>query len=137
DEELCYEDFEKIEILFYDGSKPDGLLELTETGFIAMHWAKEARQFEAELRRWQKFLDAQQWRREHRPEFAREEEMKRQRYPHDPHLTASLKKLKNWKKYQVYFQKGIDRFKKIIEEARRAVKTIQRKDPEVIANKGK
>ena len=83
------------------------------------------------------FLDSQQRRRDHRPEFAREEDMERQRYPQDPDLTASLKKLKDWKEYQCYFQRWIDRCKQIIEGARRAVEAIQRKDPEVVVNKGK
>ena len=90
-----------------------------------------------ELQRWQDFLDSQQRRRDHRPEFAREEDMERQRYPQDPDLTASLKKLKNWKEYQAYFQRGIDRLKRGMEGARRAVEAIQRKDPEVVVNKGK
>ena len=65
--ELCYVDFEEVEVLFYDGSKPDKTVVLTESQFIAHHWAGQARQFEAELQRWQGFLDVQQWRREHRP----------------------------------------------------------------------
>lgn len=79
----------------------------------------------------------QQWRREHGPEFAREEDMERQRYPQDPYLPASMKKLKDWKEYQLYFQRGIDRGKERIKEPRRAVEAIQRRDPEVVANKGK
>ena len=63
--------------------------------------------------------------------------MERQRYPHDPDLTATLKKLKNWKEYQAYFQRGINRLKRGMEEARRAVEAIQRKDPEVVVNNGK
>ncbi len=137
--ELCYQDAEQVETLFYDSwhnSKRDCVIDWTKAGCIALHWAYEARQFGEELRRWQGFLDVQQWRREHRPEFAREEDMERQRYPQDPQLTASLKKLKDWKEYQVYFHRGIDRCKQRIEEARRAVDAIQRKDPEVILNKG-
>ena len=109
----------------------------TEAGYIAAHWNAERKQFGEELRRWQSFRNVQQWRREHRPEFAREEETERQRYPQDPLLTASLKKLKDWKEYQAYFQRGIDRDKKEIERARGAVEAIQRKDPEVVMNKGK
>ena len=61
--------------------------------------------------------------------------MKRQRYSQDPDLTTSLKKLTNWKEYQAYFQRGIDRLKREIEGARRAVEAIQRIDPEVYVNK--
>ena len=57
--------------------------------------------------------------------------MERQRYPHDPHLTASLKKLKDWKEYQTYFQRRIDKCQKIIEEARRKVEAVERNDPDV------
>ena len=57
--------------------------------------------------------------------------MERQRYPHNPQLTTSLKNLKNWKEYQAYFQKGIDRLRRGMEGDRRAVETIQRKDPGV------
>ncbi len=57
--------------------------------------------------------------------------MERQRYQHDPQLTASLKKGTDWKEYEAYFQKGIDRLKRGMEGDRRAVKAIQRKDAEV------
>ncbi len=57
--------------------------------------------------------------------------MERQRYPHDPQLTASLNKLTDWKEYQAYFQWGIDRLKRGMEGDRRAVEAIQRNDPEV------
>lgn len=141
DGELCYRYAEHPETLFHStwhgNRKRDLNTSWTEAEFIAGHWGAECRQFQEELRRWQDFLDTQQWRRDHRLEFAREEDMERQRYPQDPDLTASLKKLKDWKEYQVYFQRGIDRCKKIIEGARRAVEAIQRKDPEVVANKGK
>lgn len=131
DGELWYKDYEEIEVLFYDGLKPQKGLSLTEADFVAGHWGAEREQFEEELGRWQDFHNTQQWRREHRPEFVREEDMERQRYPHDPHLTATLKKLKDWKEYPYYFQRGIDRCKKRIEGARQAVEAIQRKDPEV------
>lgn len=36
-----------------------------------------------EQRRWQGCRDSQQWRREHRPDKAREEDVERQRYPRD------------------------------------------------------
>ena len=110
---------------------------MTEADFIGGHWFQERGRCNEELRRWQDFLDTQQRRREHHPEFAREEDIERQRYPQDQELTASLKKLKDWKEYQGYFQRGIDRCKQIIEGARRAVDTIQRKDPEVVVNSGK
>lgn len=57
--------------------------------------------------------------------------MKPRRYPQDPDLTTSLKKLRDWKEYQVYFQRGIDRLKERIEGARQAVEIIERKNPEV------
>lgn len=136
--DLLHEDAEKIEVLFYEGSDARGSgpsRHWTEAGFIAAHWGAECRQFQEELRRWQGFRDVQQWIREHRPDKAREEDMERQRYPQDPHLTASLKKLKDWKEYRVYFQRGIDKCKKRIEGARRAVEAIERKDP--VMNQGK
>ncbi len=133
DGELWYKDFEEIEVLFYDsfGSQPQRGLRSTEADFVAGHWGAERKQFEEELGRWQHFHKTQQRRREHRPEFAREEDMERQPYPHDPHLTASLKKLRDWKEYLNYFQRGIDRCKKRIEGVRQVVEAIQRKDPEV------
>ncbi len=132
--ELCYRYAEQDETLFYStwyGSKPDCNTNLTEAGFIAGHWASESSRCKEELRRWQGFRYTQQWRREHRPDKAREEDMERQRYPQDPHLTASLKKLKDWKEYQAYFQKAMDRCRKRIEGFRRVVEAIERKDPEV------
>ncbi|KAI9764521.1 MAG: hypothetical protein M1835_007555, partial [Candelina submexicana] len=138
--DLCYRYAEEIEVLFHSswhGNSRGLHSTLTEADYIAAHWAAECSQFREELRRWQGFLDDQQWRREHRPEFAREEEIERLRYPQDPHVTASLKKLKDWKEYLVYFQRTIGVSKKRIEAARRAVEAIQRKDPEVVANKGK
>lgn len=62
--------------------------------------------------------------------------LERHRYLQDPDLTASLKKLKDWKEYQVYFQRGIDRLKRGMEGARRAVETIERKDPGVDCSTG-
>jgi hypothetical protein len=138
--DLLYEDAEKIEMLFYEGSDfrdSDSGRHWTKTDFIAAHWGAECRQFQEELRRWQNFRDVQQWIREHRLNKAREKNMKRQRYSQDSHLKASLKKLKNWKKYQVYFQREIDKCKKRIEEIRLAMKTIERKNSKVIMNKKK
>ena len=138
--DLCYRYAEEIEVLFYStwhGNSPGLNSSLTEADYIAAHWEAECRQFREELRRWQDFLDTQQWRRKHQPEFARGGDIERQWYPHDLDLTASLKKLKDWKEYQVYFQRKIDRCKERIEGARRAVEAIERKDPEVVANKGK
>lgn len=130
--EQFYQDTEEDEELFYyDTAKPRRAPHPTEAGVIVSHWAAEKKRLDEELQRWQDFLDTQQWGREHHPEFAREEDMERQRYPHDPQLTASLKKLKDWKEYQAYFQKGIDRLKRGMEGDRRAVEAIQRKDPEV------
>ncbi len=131
--EHCYEKVEQDETLFYyRTAKPSRRgRSWTEAGFISGQWGAECEQFEEELQRWRDFRDSQQWIREHRPNKAREEDMERQRYPQDPHLTASLSKLKDWKEYQTYFQRGIDRCKKIIEGARRAVEVIERKDPEV------
>lgn len=132
--ELWYRYAEQYEELFYDGYygyKPDPNNSLTEADFVLGHWRQERGRCNEELRRWQDFLDTQQWRLEHRPEFASEEDMERQRYPQDPQLTASLKKLKDWKEYQAYFQRGIDRLKRGMEGDRRAVEAIQRNDPEV------
>ncbi|KAL8795805.1 MAG: hypothetical protein Q9182_007479 [Xanthomendoza sp. 2 TL-2023] len=105
--ELCYEDVEKDETIFYDpwyGYEPSSKIALTEA------------------------------RREHRPEKAKEEEMERQRYPQDPDLTANLKKVKDWKEYQVYFQKAIDRRRGQMEWCQKAVDAIQRDDPELVSN---
>ena len=57
--------------------------------------------------------------------------MEQQRYPHNPHLTASLNKLTDWKEYQAYFQRGINQLKRGMEEDRQAIEAIQRNDPEV------
>ncbi|KAF6238662.1 hypothetical protein HO173_003168 [Letharia columbiana] len=136
--EIWYRYAEQYEELFYDswyGYKPGPNNSLTEADFIRGHWRQERGRCNEELRRWQDFLDTQQRRREHHPEFAREEDMERQRYPQDPELTASLKKLKDWKEYQGYFQRWIDRLKRGMEGARRAVEAVQRKDPEVYVNK--
>ncbi len=132
--ELCYRYAEQVETLFYDiwyGYEPSPNISLTEADFIAGHWREERGRYKEELRRWQEFLDTQQWRRKHRPDFAKEEDTERQRYPHDPQLTASLKKRTDWKEYQAYFQKGIDRLKRGMKGDRRAVEAIQRKDAEV------
>lgn len=67
------------------------------------HWVAECRQFREELRPWQHFCNNISWSRKHRSEFATEEDMERQRYLHDPPLTASLKNLKEWKDYQALF----------------------------------
>ncbi len=136
--EQFYQDTEEDEELFYyRTAKPRRAPHPTEAGVIVSHWVAEKMRLDEELQRWQDFRDTQQWVREHHPEKAREEDMERQRYPHDPQLTASLKKLTDWKEYQVYFQRGIDRLNKGMEGARRAVEAIQRKDPEVVVNKGK
>ena len=136
--EKFYQETEEDEELFYYGTdKPRRAAHPTEASVIVSHWVAEKKRLDEELQRWQDFLDSQQRRREHHPEFAREEDMERQRYPHDPDLTATLKKLKNWKEYQAYFQRGIDRLKRGMEGARRAVEAIQRKDPEVVVNNGK
>ncbi len=136
--EIWYRYAEQYEEIFYDGwygYKPGPNNSLTEADFIRGHWRQERGRCNEELRRWQGFLDTQQRRREHHPEFAREEDMERQRYPQGPELTASLKKLKDWKEYQTYFQRWIDRLKRGMERARRAVEAIQRTDPEVYVNK--
>ena len=136
--EQFYQETEEDEELFYYGTdKPRRAPHPTEASVIVSHWVAEKMRLDEELQRWQDFLNTQQWRLDHRPEFAREEDMERQRYPQDPDLTASLKRLKDWKEYQGYFQRWIDRCKQIIEEARQAVEAIQRKDPEVVVNKGK
>ena len=134
--EKFYKETEEDEELFYYGTdKPRRAAHPTEASVIVSHWVAEKKRLDEELQRWQDFHDSQQRRREHHPEFAREEDMERQRYPHDPQLTASLKKLKDWKEYQAYFQRGIDRLKRGMEGARRAVEAIQRTDPELYVNK--
>ena len=47
-------------------------------------------------------------RREHHPEFAREKDIERRQYSRDAQLTASLKKSKSWKEYNIsgLFSKG-------------------------------
>ena len=136
--EQFYQETEENEELFYYGTaRPRRAPHPTEASVIVSHWVAEKMRLDEELQRWQDFLDSQQRRREHHPEFAREEDMERRQYPHDPQLTANLKKMKNWKGYQAYFQRGIDRLKRAMEGARRAVEAIQRKDPEVVVNKGK
>ena len=135
--EQWYKDAEDEPLFYYGTDKPSRGLSSTEASSLAWQWAAEKKRHVEELRRWQDFLDSQQRRREHHPEFAREEDMERQRYPHDPQLTASLKKLTDWKEYQTYFQRWIDRLKQTIEGGRRAVEAIQQKDPEVVVNKGK
>ena len=136
--EQFYQETEENEELFYYGTaRPRRAPHPTEASVIVSHWVAEKMRLDEELQRWQDFLDSQQRRREHHPEFAREEDMERRQYPHDPQLIANLKKLKNWKEYQAYFQRGIDRLKRGMEGARRAVEAIQRKDPEVVVNKGK
>ena len=129
--EQWYQDAEDEPLFYYGTAKPSRGLSSTEASSLAWQWAAEKNRHVEELRRWQDFLDTQQWRREHHPEFAREEDIERQRYPHNPQLTASLEKLKDWKEYQAYFQRGIDRLKRGMEGDRRAVEAIQRKDPEV------
>ena len=133
--EQWYKDAEDEPLFYYGTDKPSRGLSSTEASSLAWQWAAEKKRLDEELRRWQDFLDAQQRKRDHHPEFARLEGMERQRYPHDPQLTASLKKLKDWKEYQAYFQRGIDRLKRGMEGARRAVEAIQRTDPKVYVNK--
>ena len=138
--EQFYQETEEDEELFYHGTsnqykrRPDA--HPTNLRVIVSHWVAEKMRLDEELQRWQNFLDSQQRRREHHPELAREEDMEQQQYPHDPQLTATLKKLKNWKEYQAFFQRSIDRLKRGMEGARRTVEAIQRKDPEVVVNKG-
>ena len=139
--ELCYQYAELEETLFHNESHshPKRHLNIswTEAKFILGHWAAEGRQFQEELRRWQVFRSYMATNPKHRHEFATEEDMEHGRYPHDPQLAASLKKLNDWKDYQALFQKSIDKSKQISERDRQAVEAIQRKDPEVVANKGK
>ena len=139
--ELCYQYAELKETLFHDEyhghSKRDLNFTWTEAEFILGHWAAESSQFQEELRRWQVFRSYVATNPKHRHEFATQENMEHERYPHDPQLAASLKKLNDWKDYQALFQKSIDKSKQISERDRQAVEAIQRKDPEVVANKGK
>lgn len=139
--ELTYRYAEEEEIIFHDKhcyfGPPYRFVGLTEAQFFRLHWEQEKGRCQEELRRWQDFRDHQQWIREHRPDKATEEETERQRYPHDPHLTASLKKLKDWKEYQGLFQILFDSRKRRTERRRRAIEATQRKDPEAVSNKGK
>lgn len=130
--ERWYTDIEEDRPLFHDhlsGSGPQPSLRSTEAEFIVSHWSWEAQWFEGELHAWQFFRDVQQWQREHRPDYAREDDAERQRYPQDAHLTASLRKLKDWKEYQTHFQRGVDRTRKRMERKRQAVEALQRNDP--------
>ncbi|KAI4145790.1 MAG: hypothetical protein LQ341_002268 [Variospora aurantia] len=88
---------------------------------------------EEELRLWKQFRDNQQWLRELRPERVTEEEAERQRYPQDPDLTASLKKVKDWKEYQGFTQSLINKTKRIMDDRRRAVEAIRRGDPGAVS----
>ena len=116
--------------LFYYGTcKPSGCLHSTEARVIVSHWVADKTRLVEELRRWQDFRDTRQRIRKNHPDKTREEDMERQRYPHDPHLTASLKKLKDWKEYQAYFQRGIDLKKRQIKANRRGVEAIERNNP--------
>lgn len=124
------------ELFYYGTSKPSRSPYATEAGVILAHWVAEKKRLDEELQRWQDFRNTQQWIREHHPEKAKEEDMERQRYPHDPQLTASLKKLTDWKEYQAYFQRRIGRLKRAIESDRRAVEAIERKDPGVDWSRG-
>ena len=139
DGELCYRYTGPVERLFYDprwSFRPGPRHYLTEAEYIAGHWGKERIRCEEELRRWQDFRDSQQRARERDPEKAREEDMERQRYSHDPHLTASLNKLEDWKEYQGYFQRRINGCKKQMEALRRAVEALERgEDRQVVWSK--
>lgn len=142
DGETWYRYAERYEELFYDsryGSESGPNNSLTEVDFIRGHWRQERGRCIEKLRRWQDFLDTQQWRRDRRSEFVREEDMERQRYPQDLDLTASLKKLKDWKKYQGYFQRWnrptyADNWRSPTSDEGNT--TVQRKNPEVTVNKG-
>ena len=138
--ELCHQSAEHKETLFQDSLHGNRTRDLNtswaEAKLIMKHWEAECRQFREELRRWQHVCNNMSWSRKHRPEFATEEDMERQRYPHDAQLTARLKKLKDWEDSQALFQRAIDKCKQRIERARRGVEAIQREDPEVVANKG-
>ncbi|KAL8869032.1 MAG: hypothetical protein Q9174_004579, partial [Haloplaca sp. 1 TL-2023] len=128
DGDLVYQDAEEVEALFLDLRSSGPGSSWTEAEFIAAHWGAECRQFREEFQRWRDFCDIQQRRREHRPDYAREENVERQRYPQDPHLTASLKKLKDWKEYQTSFRDSINRFESWIENIRQEVEALEGKD---------
>ncbi|KAI4092454.1 MAG: hypothetical protein LQ339_007935 [Xanthoria mediterranea] len=138
--ELTYRHAEEEETIFHDQYfTPCPTYQysgLTEAHFFTIHWGQEKGRCQEELRRWQLFRDHQQWIREHRPEKATEEETERQRYPHNPRLTASLKKLKDWRKYQGLFQILLDARTRRVERSRRAIDATQRKDAEGVSNKG-
>jgi len=91
------------ELFYYRTAKPHSSFHSTEAGVIMSHWGADKRRLDEELQRRQDFRDTQQRIREDHPDKAREEDMERQRYPHDLHLTASLNELKDWKEYQAYF----------------------------------
>lgn len=122
--ELCSPDAEQEGTMSYDlwyGSRPGRKPSLTEACWWKYHWRDEMFRCEKELRLWQRFRDDQQLLRELRPDRATEEETERQRYPQHPHLTASLKKLKDWKEYQGFIQRMIDNTSRRNNERRRAV----------------
>lgn len=58
DGEQFYQDIREEEELFYNGIvKPRRAPHLIEVGVIVSYWAAEKKRFDAELQRWQDFLD--------------------------------------------------------------------------------
>lgn len=125
---LCYEDAEKVEVLFHPGPGSSGPgRHPTELEFTVGHWAAEYEQFSEELRRWQASCHDQQQRREKSKSI----DTDRQPDSQDPRLAASLKRLREWKEYRDYFQRAVGRYKRRIEGLRKAMEMLERKGPEV------
>ncbi|KAL8652822.1 MAG: hypothetical protein Q9210_002459 [Variospora velana] len=132
--ELCFPDADREGTMSYDlwySSRPSFKEVPTEACWWKYYWQDEMFRCEKELRLWQQFRDNQQLLRELQPDRVTEEETERQRYPQDPHLTASLKKLKDWKEYQGWIQRLIDNTKLKDDKRRRALEAIRRGDPEL------
>ncbi|KAL8711502.1 MAG: hypothetical protein Q9220_004160 [cf. Caloplaca sp. 1 TL-2023] len=139
DGERCYQDAEEDETIFYScwyGGEPSCKTSLTEAGFIAQYWNEEKNRCQEELRRWQEFRNSQQRRRERQPDQTREKDTGRQLYQQDTQLTASLTELQDWKEYQAYFQRAINRCERQMEKCRQAIEAIHRKDSEAVSHTG-
>ncbi|KAL8907054.1 MAG: hypothetical protein Q9207_001634 [Kuettlingeria erythrocarpa] len=134
---LCFPDTDREGTMSYDlwySSRPNCKEVPTEACWWKYYWDDEMSRCENELRLWQQFRDNQQLLRELRPDRVIEEETERQRYPQDPHLTASLKKIKDWKEYQGFIQRVMDKRKRLMDDRRRTLEAIRRGDPGAVPN---
>ncbi|KAL8788358.1 MAG: hypothetical protein Q9213_001755 [Squamulea squamosa] len=130
--DLHYVDAQPPDVLFYErGVAPGVGGHLTEADFVAAHWGAEREQFVEELQQWQCFRDSQQRRQGQRMIQASEKTTERSPRSQDPYVTASMKKWSEWREYQAYFQRHVDRYKESLEEARRAIDVIEHKGPHV------